>query len=254
MERPVIFENQGQKLFGILHLPETGGLVPGVVLLHGFTGHKIEAHRLFVELARSLSAAGLAALRFDFRGSGDSEGAFQDMTVAGEVSDAMAAIHFLAAQEGVDASRLGMLGLSLGGCVAAIAVGKGAPVRSLVLWSAVGLLQETFAPFWTDEMANLMERQGWIDIGGLALGRAFVEEVKRLQPLQEIAKYNGPVLIVHGEKDESVDLKNARAYQRAIPGEKRLHIIPGADHVFSSLAWQEEAIRVTREWFVEKLL
>jgi alpha/beta superfamily hydrolase len=50
-------------------------------MFHGFTGSKIEAHRFFVKLARSLSDSGFIILRFDFRCSGDSDGEFEDITL-----------------------------------------------------------------------------------------------------------------------------------------------------------------------------
>jgi len=92
MERQVFFINEGQRLYGMVHSSEGEGIRPGVVLYHGFTGHKMETHCIFVKLARELAAAGLHVLRFDFRGSGESEGRFEDMTLDSEISDARAAL------------------------------------------------------------------------------------------------------------------------------------------------------------------
>ena len=66
MEQCREFLSAGQRVVATLHLPPTGP-APGVVMCHGFTGHRIEAHFLFVKAARALCAAGLAVLRFDFR-------------------------------------------------------------------------------------------------------------------------------------------------------------------------------------------
>lgn len=137
MEKPVVLENLGQQMIGMLHLPEVPGPVPAVAIYHGFTGTKIEPHRIFVKMARALNALGIAAVRFDFRGSGDSEGDFADMTVTGEISDAVKILDFLAGLPEVDASRLGILGLSMGGAVAATVAGIDERVKSLTLWSAV---------------------------------------------------------------------------------------------------------------------
>ena len=77
-ERPIVFYNKGQQLNGILHSPVAcAALCPAVVFFHGFTGTKVEPHRIFVKTARELAAIGFYALRFDFRGSGDSEGIFR---------------------------------------------------------------------------------------------------------------------------------------------------------------------------------
>ncbi len=127
MQTPVVFENEGQKLFGMIHMPEGKGPWPGVVFCHGFTGHKIETHCIFVKLAREMCRRGIAVLRFDFRGSGESEGLFEEMTVQGEISDAGKALEFLAGYKGIDPSRIGLLGFSLGGLVASIGVGPDKP-------------------------------------------------------------------------------------------------------------------------------
>ena len=103
IERPIVFYNKGQQLNGILHSPtDCDALCPAVVFFHGFTGTKVEPHRIFVKTARELAAIGFYALRFDFRGSGDSEGDFSEMTIGGEISDAIKSIDILAAMQGVD--------------------------------------------------------------------------------------------------------------------------------------------------------
>ena len=96
MESPVVFENKGQQIVGMLHLPEGRGRFPTALLLHGFTGTKVEAHRMFVKLSRALADHGIASLRFDYRGSGDSAGEFEDMTIRSEVADSLEAIKVLA--------------------------------------------------------------------------------------------------------------------------------------------------------------
>ena len=112
MEKPVVFENEGQQIVGMLHAPDGAeGLSPAVVMFHGFTGTKVEPHRLFVKTARRLAEEGFYVLRFDFRGSGDSEGEFREMTLEGEISDAKASLDFILSQPGVDRGRIGVIGL-----------------------------------------------------------------------------------------------------------------------------------------------
>ena len=92
----ISFEVGNERLHGMLHLPVNAAAPhPCVLMLHGFTGTSIEPHRLFVLMARAFASAGIAALRFDFRGSGQSEGFFSDMTLTRELEDALAAIKLL---------------------------------------------------------------------------------------------------------------------------------------------------------------
>src|SRR6266568_7542966 len=139
METLVQFQNPRRKwLRGMLHFPGVSlgrrRRVPGVVFFHGFTGDRMESHWIFVKCARALAKAGIASLRFDFYGSGESEGEFRDASLLGEIADARAAVNFFRWQ-GIDAERLGMLGLSLGGVIAAI-LAPDCDARALVLWSA----------------------------------------------------------------------------------------------------------------------
>ena len=110
-------------MVGMLHLPEEKGPFPAVAIYHGFTGTKVEPHRLFVKMSRALVQKGIAGTLWIFRGSGDSEGDFADMTVSGEIADAIRVLDFLQEQPEVDGERLGVLGLSMGGAIAASVAG-----------------------------------------------------------------------------------------------------------------------------------
>jgi fermentation-respiration switch protein FrsA (DUF1100 family) len=89
--------------------------------------------------------------------------------------------------------------------------------------------------------------QGW------ELGRAFLDDLAGVDPLKEVQRYSGPSLAVHGANDESVPASDASDYRLALGGRCRLHLIEGADHVFSSLEWKSEAIAVSRQFLVDAL-
>jgi hypothetical protein len=247
MEAQVSFCCEGETIVGVLHLPD-GMPAAGVVMCHGFTGHKAETHRLFVHAARDFAGHGLAVLRFDFRGSGDSGGEFREMTVSREIADVRAALGYLCSRPEVDASRVGVLGLSMGGCVAACLAGREARVKALVLWAALahpGRIFERLFPEFGDR--EVFDMNGW------DVGRAFLEDARTLHPLEEIKRYAGPALIVHGSRDESVPPSDADDY-RAVLGERsKLHLVEGADHVFSSFAWKGQAIALSRDFLTQAL-
>ncbi len=256
MQRAHSFVSEGQQVVGTLHLPDGVGSHPAVVLCHGFTGQRIETHFLFVKTSRALEGAGIASLRFDFRGSGESEGEFRDMTVETEVSDALKAVDTVCALSEIDADRVGVLGLSLGGFVAACVTGFEKRVKSTVLWSAVASLSETIGRRFDAEQRKLFEEQGYVDIGGHALGKGFMDAVEALDPLQLIGKSSGPVLIVHGTADESVPVEHAHRYETsARHGNRRVEklIVKGADHTYATLATERQAIERSVTWFRETL-
>ena len=251
MERPITFVNGGQQIVGILHIPSTNDPVPGVVLCHGFTGNKAESHFVFTKLARALCDAGIAALRFDFRGSGDSEGTFEEMTVSGEIGDALIALDELAAQPFVDNEALGIMGLSLGGCVAASAAGRSHRVKSTVLWAPV----HDPAPIFTRRAEPGTEFPLEFS-GGMLLGKCFADDVHNVKPLKEIRDTSGPVLVLHGDNDETLPVEGSEAYVTALEGTGipcMREVIPGGDHTFASVAHEKIVIERTVAWFSEHL-
>ena len=107
----------GQQIFGILHLPQGADegvktRYPVALLCHGFGGNKSGRFRLFVRLATRLAEAGIATLRFDFRGAGDSEGDFADTTISGLCDDAKCALKWLQAHPQIDSQRMSIIGSS----------------------------------------------------------------------------------------------------------------------------------------------
>lgn len=255
MELQVSFPCDGEGIFGVLHLPARtpapdlpAGRVAGMVMCHGFTGHKAETHRLFVNAARSFAAAGLAVLRFDFRGSGDSAGEFREMTISREIADAQAALDYLCSRTEVDPGRVGVLGLSLGGCVAACLAGRDPRVQALVLWAALAHPQRLFQRL----LPGLADRET-LDANGWEIGRAFLDDSRALLPLEEIKRYAGPALVVHGSQDQSVPPTDADDYCEALGARGELHLVEGADHVFSSLCWKAEAISVSQRFLLQAL-
>lgn len=251
-DNQIAFENKGQKIYGFLHLPSGTGTFPGIVMLHGFGGEHIGPHALFTKTARALASAGYAVLRFDFRGSGDSEGRYEEVTLQDQIDDAIQAVDFLKMRLEVDASRIALLGLSLGGLIASFA----APLveaQVVVLWSAVANLGQLFAG---SDIAGQMQHatgDGVIDGGGLALNPEFVAEAMRFDPLEAISHYEHPALVIHGTNDETVPFEHGQLYRASLDGRATFVPIEGADHVYSSLVWERQVIETTRDWLDQQL-
>lgn len=257
METPVTLTCEGQQIVGMWHVPDDrAGPVPAVLFMHGFTGNRIEPFRVFVLTARRLAARGIASLRIDCRCSGDSEGNFEDMTITGEVKDAQTALAWLRTHKEVDSDRLGLLGFSMGGMVSALLLNQDPGLRAVTLWSPVGEPRRQLAnrayPEWKDDLTA----EGHVTTEAWKLGPAFVEEMSRLDPLEAIRANRAPVLLIHGDQDESVDVQSSHRYQAALQGSGcRVEkvIIPGADHTYTTVAWQECLQSTTVEWFSHEL-
>ena len=253
-ESAIEIPSRGQMMRGFLHRPpnfSAAQRAPAALLFHGFTGNCIEPHRLFVKAARSFAQAGICVARFDFIGSGNSDGKFQDVTVENEIDDALAAIAWLETQPGVDRTRLALIGLSLGGLVATCAAARKNHIRALALWSAAsGFAQDEK---WKNALARrFLPEQNAYDFNGNLLGPAFAEPVPSPRPLEAAKKFRGAALIVHGTSDAIVPLSDAREYSQVFEN-ARLHEIDGADHTFNSFAWESELLQITTNFLCEVL-
>lgn len=239
MEQFAQFSVDGQRLYGMLHTPELDPPErgwPSVVMVHGYTGNRIETHRLFILLSRLLVQRGIASLRFDCRGSGESQGDFSEMTVSREVQDVQAACEYVRRQPGLDAQRVMLLGFSMGGMVATLA----APVvqaHRLLLWAPA------LPDLWLPKLRGGVLPPVITDDGGWPLGRAFLQELPSLRPLDVAAGWGGVSRVLHGDADETCPPEWGVRYAQALGADAIA--IPGATHTFTSLETTELLYRET---------
>ena len=132
-ERQIEFDIDGLRLFGMAHLPDEARA--GIVFCHPFAEERKSAYRAMVEAARAFCEAGIAVLRFDYRGCGESEGEFRDATVSTRQADIERSMVLLAELSGT--GRVGLLGLRFGSLLAASVAEKCGKVPFLVLWEPV---------------------------------------------------------------------------------------------------------------------
>lgn len=257
METPVTILRDQQQLIGMLHLPEpSSGRVPAVLFLHGFTGGKAEGHRLFVEVARRLAGEGIASLRLDFMGSGDSAGDFRDCTVDTQVLDTHAALAWMRDHPGLDPERLGLVGISLGGMVAALALGDDPALKAGVLLCPVGDPEGAAQRRGGSESIQQLGTRGWTDMGGYAVSRAFFHSLLSARPLERVVATRAAIQVIQGDKDETVLVDESRLYQEALQQAgctSARHIIEGADHNFRSIPWKTRVIDLASGWFATHL-
>lgn len=218
---------------GLLHLPATTP-APCVIACHGLGADK--SGEKYQSLARELPAAGLALARFDFRGSGESGGAFHDATIASRIADLEAVLDFLAKAPELD-GRFGLIGSSLGGFVALRVAGARRPSLPVVTWNAP---------------ANLREIGGNHPQAIEAYGRALVDEV-RAGHFVEAPSGASHVLVVQGACDEVVPPAHGRAIHERCAAPSALELIDGADHRLSDASHRARAIDLSRAWLAEHL-
>lgn len=201
------------ELDGVLHLPDTAA-IGGAAVLHGFGGHPDQPH--IVATCDALAKAGIAALRFAFR---DHEP--PRMTLASALADAAGAVRVLKAHPDVP-ERLGVVGFSFGGTVAALVAGRDSRVRAVVLAAAPA--QFGHEPTW--------------------------------KPVAELSRTRARVLLVWGTRDSEVPFENAERYatvlsQARVPN--RTVTVEGADHDFAPAGPRAEMTETIAGWMRESL-
>ena len=123
MLEAVTFASDGLKLSGVVHVPDDcrpGERRPAIIMMHGFGANKSGGPEW---ICRQFAAWGYVALRFDYRGCGDSEGERGRVIPVEEVADARNAVSYMAARADVDTEAIALCGSSLGGGVAVQAAG-----------------------------------------------------------------------------------------------------------------------------------
>ena len=249
--RTTFIMDDGIRLNIKLDRPEqtTDGKCPLAIVIHGITGHMEERH--IIAVAGALNDAGCAALRVDMYGHGSSGGEFGKHTLYKWLTNALTVIDYA---RGLDfVTELYLCGHSQGGLTAMLAAAMKHDVIS-------GLIP--LSPAW---MIPEQARQGVIlgqrfdpehipDVippwrySGLEGNYARVAQTLRVE--DAISRYDGPVLIVHGESDEDVPVhyavEAAKLYANA-----RLALIPDDTHCYDRHL--EQATEAVKEWMRERV-
>jgi alpha-beta hydrolase superfamily lysophospholipase len=255
----VVLVSQGQKIFGILHLPRKKERSACVLICHGLAGHKTGRYRVYVDLAEKLLEAGIASFRFDFRGCGDSEGDFEEMTIKGEVADASIALSYLMQHPKIDPSRIGIFGRSLGAAVGVLTASASGGIASMALWGPF-FDGEQWREQWKQLSSGQLtqaESEEWRRINGQVPGLLFYTEMFDMHiPENLSALERVPLLLIHGELDEVISISHSEKYlseREKTDAETILIRIPGADHDFTNPTERADVVDQTVAFFKRTL-
>ena len=254
IEQPVIFKNKrGQKLFGVLHLPASKAPVPIAVMAHGFTDDKTGDNRLFVRFAREAVENGLGVFRFDFAGSGDSEGDFSHMTIQGEVEDLWSAIDFIHKLPVIDTSRVYLIGYSLGGAVSILQAADDLRVKGFIGWAPASNPQAVFQKILGKKSFATAKQKGFVSCRNgnkqFALRKDFFKSVEKTDLVTAVDKIPPrPILIIQGTRDKKIKARETEAFFGGLKGLQEIHIIKGAEHSFA--LFEDKLITVTLKYLL----
>lgn len=209
---------------------EKGKKCPLVVILHGFTGNRNEV--LLTSLSNALVERGVATVRFDFNGHGESEGLFEHMTIRNEIDDAKAVIACMRRFGWV--GDIAVAGHSQGGVISTMVAGElgsdsivaaalYAPAANIIEDSKRGMLLGTrFDAHNLPEILNVWNHR---------VGRAYLQVAQTL-PIYETADgYKGNVMVFHGTGDTAVPSEFGKRLSEHFPN-ATLRLLPGDGHGF----------------------
>lgn len=210
-EEPVEFLSAGYRLRGVVHKPMREPAEAGILFIHPFAEEKKCSHRVFVEMARAAAEIGCAALRFDLRGCGDSEGDFEAADVDAWRGDVREALSF--ARSELPTKRLGVLGLRLGATLAAELAEAEPGLAFLILWEPVTEGDKYLALTMRRSMMRkkltvhegggpIADQQDYgqgaeIDFDGYLVAPIMQTQIAQINLLDQPKHYPGPTLVLN---------------------------------------------------------
>ena len=214
---------------------------PLCILIHGFTGHMEEEH--IIAAQKAMNDVGVAVLRVEMYGHGGSDGEFKNHTLYKWVTNALSVVEYAKSLDFI--TELYLSGHSQGGLLTMLIGGMCPDTFKAILplspaWNIPDsarkgdMLGIVFDPKHIPEMLTNED---------LELSGNYVRVAQSIHPEDEIERYEGHVLIVHGDEDETIPYacaeKAAELYKNA-----RLVPVHGANHCFDDhLEEMSEAVR-----------
>lgn len=230
IERVRFIGGTGFELAGILHRPQNR-VFGNILMAHCFTCSK--NMRITAYLARALSEAGFAVLRFDFTGLGDSKGDFADTTLSSDIQDLLAAAAFMIDQ---DLPPQVLIGHSLGAITALFAADEIPTARAVIMLGSPAdpeHLKTVFSPLLLQRIDATGRGEINVDGKEYLITRAYLADLEKFNAPSKIANLKRPLLIIHGTRDELVAITEAeKIFTLASQPKFFVPIIQG-NHLFS---------------------
>lgn len=259
-ESRVEFQANGRTIIGTICMPKDAKNVPGVVMLHGTGSSRDEAGNGYAYCAPALASVGIASIRIDFPGCGESPVDYSEYNYQSATEDAIAAKAELAKTGKVNAKRIGVLGWSQGGTNALSAAAADSSFKSVVLWAgALDLTTMVNKDMYDEAMKQgySMLEMGWRT--PLKIGKQWFIDAYTTDMDAVVSSVKAPILAINGEKDQDVDPKSGAHIAEIARNKKSVqYIVKGADHTYGvftdpTLKALSDTITHTVDWFSKTL-
>ena len=237
------------KLAAVIQTPDGKEKYPAVVICHGFASEKEFAP--LQNLADYLEAEGIASIRFDFNGHGESEGRFQDMTVPNEIEDVKKVYAYVRSLPEV--TTISIAGHSQGGAVSSMIAGElGEKIRSVVLMAPAAVLRDdAIRGNLFGVHFDALNPPEYVEVfGNHKVGRNYILAARDLPIFETARKYQGVACMIHGTGDTTAPYTYSIRYNEIWPNSE-LHLVPDWDHVFTG--HEAEVARIAADFFIKVL-
>jgi len=273
-EQKLMLDNGHYQVPGILVIPKQrlSNKLPAVVMLHGTASQKNEVGGLYRRLAIALANQGIASLRIDFAGTGDSPVDYRQYTLSSAQQDALTAINYLTRQAAIDPQRIGVIGFSQGGLIAQLVAVKDPRIKAMVTWSSVanngiGPFQSMFDQYYAEAEQNgyAVVKFPW-RARPLNFSLQWFNGIKTSNALDQMANYNGRLLAIAGTGDHTVPyVSSIKLIDTVASPMASLYLVKNANHMFNVLgdpnsnglavdqSKAEEVLALTSNWFGRQL-
>lgn len=234
----ISIKRDGLTLRGDIRKPDTEKC-PIAVIFHGFMSSR-DAD-MFCCIADELVKNGIAAVKFDFDGHGESDGDFSDMNVYSEILDAAKIIEYV---RGLDfVTDIYIVGHSQGAVVGGMIAGYyREAVKKLVMLAPAATLKDDAQNgtcFGVEyDIYNVPDKLRMTNVNGenFDVGGLYFRIARTLPIYETTSMFKGETLIVHGTADEAVGVIGSERYDECMPN-ARLELIEGATHGFGDFAF-----------------
>ena len=220
-----------------------GEELPLVVLCHGFTGNR-QGDGHFAPLAEDLAANGIATVRLDFAGCGDSTEPYANYTLANMAADVDSVIGYMQATYGT--GKTALVGHSMGGRLASLYPQLGQyPVTALALWSPANgtglqglefLSIDNFAA--VEELAARADAEGSVAAWGVELSAAYIDGMRDSDPNATLQESGLPVLLTYSGNErilsDTPQTETMAAVESLPDGQVVLDPFVNGDHNYTS--------------------
>jgi uncharacterized protein len=228
-----------------------------IIFAHGMTVDKDDEEK-FIRAEEELNKIGFSSLRFDFRAHGKSSGnSMTDFTISGELTDLTAVIDFVTT-EGFE--WIGLAGSSFGGAISALYAGEHPEkIKALLLANPVLSFEKCFlkpTTSWAIEnfkhYQQQLDKDGCIIVGShqMKLGKKLFEEMSQFHPHQQLQRYSGPLLVIHGDQDSKVSYPDTvEMFESLSNSDKKFETVEGAEHGFHTEPYETKVVGLIVEFF-----